>query len=49
MHEFETDPATQHHSLSIQGNKMHGQILESIDQLAYIADNVYLKKVHLVL
>ena len=29
--------------------KMHGQILESIDQLAHIAANVYLKKAHLIL
>jgi len=28
---------------------MHGQILESIDQLAHIAANVYLKKAHLIL
>jgi len=29
--------------------KMPGHILESIDRLAHIAANVYLKKVHLVL
>jgi len=35
--------------LQFKDIKMHGQILESIDQLAYIAVNVYLRKVHLVL
>ena len=35
--------------LQFKDIKMLGQILGSIDQLAYIAVNVYLKKVHLVL
>jgi hypothetical protein len=29
--------------------KMPGQILKFVDRLAYIADNVYLKKAHLIL
>jgi len=49
MHKSRPNPVIQHNSLSIQGKKMPGHILESIDRLARIAANVYLKKAHLIL